>query len=104
MASDPAMLPTNLLQAQATPMSPAELAKRGKIKETAQDFEATFLSSMLQQMFKGVDVEKPFGGGQAEEMFRSFMTDAMAKQMAKSGGVGLADSVGREMLKLQGLE
>jgi Rod binding domain-containing protein len=102
--ADALPLPTNLLQAQATPMTAAELAKRGKVKDTAQDFEAVFLSSMLQEMFKGVDVEKPFGGGQAEEMFRSFMTDAMAKQMVKSGGIGLADSVGREMLKLQGLE
>jgi flagellar protein FlgJ len=79
-------------------------AQRGKIEKTAQSFEASFLSIMLQQMFTGVDAEEPFGGGQGEQMFRSFMTDAFAKQMAKAGGVGLADTVQREMLKLQGLE
>lgn len=81
-----------------------EIARRGKIGQTAQAFEASFLSIMLQQMFEGVNVSEPFGGGQGEEMFKSFMTDAIAKQMAKVGGVGLADQVQREMLKLQGLE
>ena len=36
-------------------------------------------------------------------MFRSFLTDALAKQTVKAGGIGLADTVQREMLKLQGL-
>lgn len=105
MAFDtPIVAPTNLLQAQSSAGSTAELAKRGQIRKTAEDFEASFLSIMLQQMFQGVQVEQPFGGGQGEEMFKSFMNDAMARQMAKSGGIGLADTVAREMLKLQGLE
>lgn len=54
-------------------------------------------------MFSGVKTDGPFGGGQGEEMFRSFLNDAMAKQTVKTGGIGLADKVAREMLKLQGL-
>lgn len=87
-----------------TATSAAELAKRGKIKQTAQDFESSFLSVMMQQMFAGVSSSPPFGGGPGEEMFRSVLTDAMAKQMTKTGGVGIAASVEREMLKLQGLK
>ena len=45
-----------------------------------------------------------FSGGQGEDMFKSFMMDAMAKQMTRGGGVGIASSVQREMLKLQGLK
>jgi Rod binding domain-containing protein len=37
-------------------------------------------------------------------MFRSFLTDAIAKQMSKSGGIGIAAQVQREMLKMQGLK
>jgi Rod binding domain-containing protein len=85
-------------------MTAAELAKRGQIKDTAQKFETSFLSSMLQEMFAGLKADGPFGGGQGEEMFRSFLTEAMAKQITKAGGVGVADSVQREMLKLQGLK
>lgn len=93
-----------LLQAQAAPPSAAELAKRADIRKAAQDFEASFLSIMLQPMFEGTDPQAPFGGGPGEQAFRSFMTDAFAKQMTKAGGVGLTDVVGKEMLKLQGLE
>lgn len=87
-----------------TATSAADLAKRGKIKQTAQEFEASFLSVMMQQMFAGVSTDGPFGGGPGEAMFRSVLTDAMAKQVARTGGVGIAPAVEREMLKLQGLK
>ena len=77
---------------------------RARAAHTAQDFEASFLSSMFGQMFEGTDVSEPFGGGQGEQAFRSFMTDAMGKSMARHGGIGLARSVTAEMLKLQGLK
>ena len=80
-----------------------ELAKRGQIRETAQKFEASFLSIMLQQMFEGVDTAAPFGGGPGETLFKSFMSEAMAGKMTQAGGVGIAASVQREMLKMQGL-
>jgi flagellar protein FlgJ len=90
----------------AAPPSPVDpnLAKRSEIRATAHKFEEQFLSIMLQQMFEGVNTSAPFGGGPGEQMFKSFMTEAMAKQMARGGGIGLSETVGREMLKLQGLE
>jgi Rod binding protein. len=80
-----------------------ELAKRGQIQKTAKDFEASFLSVMLGQMFSEVGADAPFNGGAGEQAFKSFLSDAMAKQMVKAGGVGLSDRVAQEMLKLQGL-
>ena len=69
----------------ATAPSPAQAsinaAAQARIRRTSQDFEATFLSSMFQTMFQGVDVSQPFGGGQAETTFRSFLTDAMARSL-----------------------
>ena len=98
-------LPASVLAGQAAgaPPTAAEMAKRGQIAKTAQDFEASFLSVMLQSMFQGVKQQEPFGGGQGEDMFKSFMSEAMAKQMAKAGGIGLSQSVQAEMLKMQGL-
>jgi Rod binding domain-containing protein len=95
--------PPALIQPAAGAPSAAELAKRGQIKQTAEKFEASFLSIMLQQMFEGTETSAPFGGGPGEQMFKSFMTEAMANKMVKTGGVGLANSVQREMLRLQGL-
>ena len=79
-------------------------AKRAKIAETAKTFEASFLSVMMQQMFEGVKTSEPFGGGNGEEMFKSMLTDAMSKQVTKAGGIGLAPTIQREMLKMQGLK
>ncbi|HWA63457.1 MAG TPA: rod-binding protein [Caulobacteraceae bacterium] len=93
----------DLIAPAPTAVSAAELAKRGQIDKTAKDFETQFLGIMFQEMFKDVSVSEPFGGGQAEDMWKSFMTDAMARQTTKAGGIGLAASVSREMLKLQGL-
>ena len=87
----------------APPMSASEMAKRAQIKQSAQDFEASFLSQAFGSMFEGVKTSPPFGGGAGEDAFRSFLYDAMAKDMVKKGGIGLAASVQREMLKMQGL-
>lgn len=87
---------------QGAPVAP-EGKTRAEIADAAKEFEASFLSMMFSQMFQGVG-EGEFSGGQGATMFRSFLMDAMADQMTRSGGIGLSDSVQREMLKLQGLE
>ena len=74
-----------------------------QIKKVAEEFEAAFLTAMLNPIFSQLSTEAPFGGGQGEAAFKSFMVDAMSKQMAKAGGVGLADSVTRQLLGQQGL-
>ncbi|WP_293676719.1 rod-binding protein [uncultured Phenylobacterium sp.] len=94
-------LTPNLLAPAATTTA-GELA-RANAKDVAQKFEAQFLSSMFQSMFAGLKSDGPFGGGEGEEMFRSLQTEAMAKQVAKRGGIGVADVVQREILKMQGL-
>jgi|SRR6516164_2055605 Rod binding domain-containing protein len=89
--------------ARAPTLTAADLAKRGQIEKTAHEFESSFLSSMLGIMFQSVDTAPPFGGGPGEGMWKSFLADAMAGQIAKRGGIGLAHAVATEMLKLQGL-
>lgn len=76
-------------------------AASDRIKKTAQDFEASFLSQMLKPMFQGLKTDGLFGGGQAEETWRSFLVDEMAKKTVAAGGIGLADTVMSEMLKMQ---
>jgi Rod binding domain-containing protein len=85
-------------------VSAAALARRGQIHQTAQKFEATFLTSVLQTMFQSLSTAPPFGGGPGEDMWKSFLAEAMAKDMSRRGGIGVAASVEREMLKLQGLQ
>lgn len=67
----------------------------------AQDFEASFVSVMFQTMFEGIKSDGPFSGGQGENVFRSLLVDEYGKQMARAGGIGIADQVYSEILKLQ---
>ncbi len=86
------------------PMAPpSEDVQRRRIAQAAQDFESSFLSVMISQMFTGLEADGPFSGGSGEATFRSFLSDAMARQITRSGGIGLAAPVQAEMLKLQGL-
>ncbi len=69
--------------------------------QVAEDFEAFFLSQFLQPMFADLSAEPPFGGGMAEEMWRTLQVDEYGKAMARAGGVGIADAVLKEILRLQ---
>jgi flagellar protein FlgJ len=90
--------------ARATGATGDEATRRAAIDKASKDFESSFLSVMIGQMFEGVNqTDTPFSGGAGEKAFQSFMSDAMAKQMVRRGGVGLAPVVQKEMLKLQGL-
>jgi Rod binding domain-containing protein len=73
-----------------------------KARAVAQEFEATFLNSMLQQMFTDISGEGPFGGSGSAGVWRSFLTDEYAKNFARAGGIGLSDTVYRELLAKQG--
>ncbi|MDQ1153376.1 rod-binding protein [Brevundimonas sp. SORGH_AS_0993] len=80
---------------------PAPGASNQKLKETADAFEASFLSQMLKPMFEGLSTDGLFGGGQAEGTWRSFLLDEIAKKTVASGGIGLSSRVMTEMLKMQ---
>ncbi len=67
----------------------------------ARDFEAVFISQMFEQMWAGVPTDGPMGGGTGEQVFRSLMIQDIGKQIAKQGGMGLADAVKRELLAMQ---
>lgn len=70
-------------------------------RQAAEDFEAIFLSQMLAPMFETVPTDSFMGGGHAEQVYRGMMVEEMGKEIAKQGGIGIADSVYREILKLQ---
>lgn len=79
----------------------AQRENEGRMRKTAEDFEASFLSQMFKPMFEGLNTDAPFGGGEAENTWRSFMLDAMAKQTVKAGGIGMTNIVMAEMIKMQ---
>lgn len=73
-------------------------------KAAAEDFEAFFVSRMLESMFEGVSTEGMFGGGPAEKVYRSMLFDEYGKVMAKSGSIGVSDQVMQSMIAVQEMQ
>lgn len=72
-----------------------------KARETAQEFEAVFLAEMFKPMFENIDAAEPFGGGTGEDIWQDLQTQEYGKAVAKAGGIGIADAVLRQMIKMQ---
>ena len=93
-------------QAQASTSRLKGVSERGTIdhraaREAAEELEGVFINTLIETMFSSVETDGPFGGGHSEEVFRSMMNEQYAKSIAQSGGIGLADNIYREILKLQ---
>lgn len=86
---------------QSLPSPPPQAVATERMRETARQFEASFLAQMLKPMFEGLSTEAPFGGGEAEGTWRGFLVEQMAKQTVRAGGIGMADRVVAQMLKMQ---
>jgi peptidoglycan hydrolase FlgJ len=69
--------------------------------KAARDFEAVFVGQMLEQMWSETGADGAFGGGNGEKVFRSLMIQSVGQQIANNGGIGLAASVKREMIRMQ---
>ncbi|GFO70863.1 hypothetical protein GMLC_44420 [Geomonas limicola] len=70
-----------------------------KVKKVAQEFEAMFVGMMLKSMRETVGQDKLTGGGRAEETFRSMLDQEYATEATKSGGIGLAKLLEKELTK-----
>lgn len=70
-----------------------------EMKRVSAEFESVFLSQILGGMTKGL-AGTGLSGGQ-DSPFASMLQDEYAKLISRSGGIGLADSILREMLKMQ---
>jgi len=72
---------------------------QAKVKEAAEDFEAIFLSQMLTTMTQELGGAGGVAGG--DDVYRDMFSKEVAKMISRSGGIGVADAVLQEMLKMQ---
>lgn len=68
--------------------------------EKAQEFEAMFLGQMVDEMLSTVDVGS-FGGGHAEETWRSFLSNAIGESIAEQNSTGIARTIETAMQRYQ---
>lgn len=78
-------------------------ASKAKAWKTATEFESMFLENSLDRLTQSDGTEGPLGeNGTGGGVYRSMLTKEYATQIVKSGGVGIADSIFREIMKMQG--
>lgn len=68
-----------------------------KLKNACQEMEAVFLNMMLSEMRKSVPKGGLFAESNGEDIMRSMLDSELTKNMARAGGMGLADMLYRQM-------
>ena len=68
----------------------AERTADAKLQAVCNDMEAIFIHHMLSEMRKTVAKSGLIDGGRSEEIYTSLMDAELAKEMARSGGLGLS--------------
>ncbi|MCB1883980.1 MAG: rod-binding protein [Geminicoccaceae bacterium] len=90
--------------ATATPFGRAAPPTKGerpdRLREAAEEFESVFLAQILNGMGAGLDGTNGLGAGD-DNPFGSMLQQEYAKLISRSGGIGIADAVLREMLRMQ---
>lgn len=83
--------------ASSAPSSAETIYKDGKaepsdaaIKQAAEEFEAAFITQVL--IHSGLGKALTMNGGEQMQAFSSFYLEAIAKDMAAQGGLGLAQT------------
>ncbi len=66
--------------------------RQDQLMAKAEEMEAAFLAEMLAYTGLG-ETEGPFGGGQGEAQFASFLRQEQARLMVEKGGIGLAEMI-----------
>lgn len=73
-----------------------------KLHKQAVELEGVFLNTLIKEMFSSIDTnEESFGGGFAEETWRGMQAEQVANSLAEQGGIGLADQLMSDLLRLQ---
>ena len=73
-----------------------------KLRKQAVELEGVFLNTLMKEMFASIQTdESSFGGGFAEETWRGMQGEQFANAIAEQGGIGLADQLMGDLLRLQ---
>jgi Rod binding domain-containing protein len=70
------------------------------LHRVSEKLEAAFLTEMLKSAGLA-ESRSSFGGGSGEDHFSSFLVRAQAEQIAKTGGIGLAESLFNALLEAE---
>lgn len=90
---------TQAAQQKTATASLVSEADKTKLKDKAKEFESFFIYQVVELMKPDTDSE--FDGGVGEDMFRHNLNEKIAESVTNSGGIGLTDTVYKQLLKQQ---
>jgi peptidoglycan hydrolase FlgJ len=61
------------------------------IRQAAESFEGVFMSMLVEEMMKSTEVAR------GNPLYTGLMTEKLGDQLARSGGIGLADVLERQL-------
>ena len=77
-------------------------AVRKKAEAVAKDFESVYVSDAFKAMVKDVSVDPLTGtSNTSNEPWRDMLIDQYAKDFVKKGGIGIADGIAAQLIKIQ---
>jgi len=82
-----------------TAIKPLSAEEDKKMREACQGMEAIFLNLMLSRMRDTVPKSGLTGSSSQENIMRSMLDTEMTKNLAQTGGIGLADMIYRQLLQ-----
>jgi flagellar protein FlgJ len=77
--------------AASAPAPAASAPADPRIREAAEGFEGIFMSMLVEEMMKSTEV------AQGNPLYSGLMTEKLGDQLARSGGIGLADVLERQL-------
>lgn len=86
------------------PLNATRFANEEQLNKKAKEFESMFIGQMLHHMFDGIETNELFGGGEGEDVYKSFLLDKYADIITQSGGIGIASQVKAEMIRMQDIQ
>ncbi|MBS1167686.1 MAG: chemotactic signal-response protein CheL [Proteobacteria bacterium] len=73
-----------------------------KAHAVAADFESVYVADAFKAMFKDVAVDPVSGkSDNSNETWRDMLLDQYAQDFVKKGGIGIADGIASELIKIQ---
>lgn len=71
-----------------------------RLRKACQDFESLLIGQMLKSMKETVTKSDLFGSREKEEMFQSMLDEQTAIEMSRSGSLGIAEMLYKQLSRL----
>jgi Rod binding domain-containing protein len=100
VVNDRKVAPQQATPARAPTLS-APAPEDPKLREAAREFEAVFIQQLLSQMRSANRALSGQPASFSRETYESWQDEETARSIARGGGIGLADSLYRQLVQQQ---